>query len=785
MKKQLLYFCILFTFLSLIFSNNKIYSQTDFDLKIEVIESKNESTNEEYTEALFTVSYLPGEEGTYLSIGAEDAKTFLFSMIVTNLYLASAIIVGETRHTLSYRFKLNPLMQSHVIPILLTCYIHILKKPGFYPFDPITHKDTKQVTVTKIKEDVSGSKVKQNINIEIETVSPKEHTVGDSRIDFRNRTKSSFNLDLDNENNGISSTFAGDLNACVPTATANSMNWMNEVYNDVTLPEGMTLRKTMEELSNLMGRPDGEGTTDEQMITGKLKFIEKYNLPIEVKFQSFDEEGNIQTQTGKSVARNFNNNKKIPEWKFLKKMMRDGEDVEINYMWNNPDSNKWYAHSVNVTGFAEYSSGVKKIQIEHDMVQEEGGGTVREIFQITETDSGWMRFARGASKKWIKTVVAESPIIEDGRETAAWINELFLKNNGNLNKTTTTTDIELEVALNGNVSDLENYLITLYNGKTSLVDTTILLSDFVSGTLSDGLRFYSYNLPLPENSNNQFGIGISYTGSIIENQIISIGGMFIGLDGDATQMPSINIGSIEPGSGFALSGFGKSYSGYYWDGTSIFSSGVINQNQNYTSLLPETPELTEPLNGAVEVSTYLSFNWNTSLLTNSYTLEIASDSEFANMIFLENEIRDTSVIVEDLLSSQNYFWRVKSENGNGNSSYSETRNFTTTITGLEQNVVIPIEYSLSQNYPNPFNPNTIIRYSIATNSLISNGIEGSIVELNVYDVLGRKVKTLVNKIQTPGNYEVNFDASDMTSGIYYYQIKAGDFTETRKMSLLK
>ncbi len=782
MKNKQLYIFILLVISFLILTNRTVYSQTDFDLKIEVIESKYESSNEEYVEALFTVSYLPGTEGAYLSIGAQDPTTFLFDMIITNLYLPGVVIVGSTVHTLSYRFNLNQLIQNNAFPNILTCFVHILTSPGFFPFEQSTHKDTKEVTVSEIKENAIGSKVPQNINIEIETVSPPEHTVGDTKIDFRDRTKSSFNLDLDNENNGISSTFAGDLNACVPTATANSMQWMNKVYNDVKLPDGMTLRKTMEELSKLMGRSDGDGTTDEQMISGKLKFIEKYNLPIEVKFQSHFEDDNIQTQTAKSVARNFNNNKKIPEWKFLKKMMRDGEDVEINYMWLNADSSEWLAHSVNVTGFVEYTSGVKKIQIEHDMDQDKVGGTIREIIQLTETTTGWMKFARGSSDKWIQTVVAESPIIEDGRETAAWINELFLKNNSNLNKTTMATNIEIEVALNGSVTDLENYLILLYNGETGLVDTTIALSDFTSGALSNGLKFYTYNLPLPENSNNHFGVGISYTGSIIENQLISIGGMFIGLDGDATQMPSNNIGSIEPGSGFALSGFGESYSGYNWDSTSTFSSGVVNENQSYTNSLPDTPQLAEPLDGAVEVSTNFNFVWNKSSLTNSYTLEVASDNGFSSVIFLEKDIRDTSTIVKDLVASQKYFWRVKSENGNGGSGYSDIWNFNTTVTGLEDNLIIPKEYSVSQNYPNPFNPSTKIRFGLPLNSN---------VEINIYNSIGELVEVLFKGVKNSGHHSLVWNAKQIPSGIYFYSIKAissldnKKFFNVKKMILLK
>ena len=91
------------------------------------------------------------------------------------------------------------------------------------------------------------------------------------------------------------------------------------------------------------------------------------------------------------------------------------------------------------------------------------------------------------------------------------------------------------------------------------------------------------------------------------------------------------------------------------------------------------------------------------------------------------------------------------------------------------------EYTLSQNYPNPFNPTTIIAYEIPKTEFVS---------LKVYDILGREVETLVNEEKPAGSYEVNFNSysvagRNLTSGIYFYQLKAGNFSETKKMILLK
>ena len=89
---------------------------------------------------------------------------------------------------------------------------------------------------------------------------------------------------------------------------------------------------------------------------------------------------------------------------------------------------------------------------------------------------------------------------------------------------------------------------------------------------------------------------------------------------------------------------------------------------------------------------------------------------------------------------------------------------------------VPTEYILNQNHPNPFNPSTTIKYEIP---------ELSFVTIKVYDVLGNEITTVVNEEKPIGNYEVEFDATGLTSGIYFYQLQAGSFVETKKMVLMK
>jgi hypothetical protein len=106
--------------------------------------------------------------------------------------------------------------------------------------------------------------------------------------------------------------------------------------------------------------------------------------------------------------------------------------------------------------------------------------------------------------------------------------------------------------------------------------------------------------------------------------------------------------------------------------------------------------------------------------------------------------------------------------------YGITRKFTPV--GIRENVSIAKSYELFQNYPNPFNPTTTISYYIQKSGMVS---------LKVFDMLGKEVSTLVNETQSQGPKEISFNASHLSSGIYYYTITTGDFTDTKKMMLIK
>ncbi len=98
------------------------------------------------------------------------------------------------------------------------------------------------------------------------------------------------------------------------------------------------------------------------------------------------------------------------------------------------------------------------------------------------------------------------------------------------------------------------------------------------------------------------------------------------------------------------------------------------------------------------------------------------------------------------------------------------------ITDVPRETSLPLEFKLEQNYPNPFNPATTIQFSIPKTESVT---------LKVYDLLGREVATLVNEEKSPGDYEIRFDGSNLASGMYIYQLQAGNMVISKKMMLIK
>ena len=169
----------------------------------------------------------------------------------------------------------------------------------------------------------------------------------------------------------------------------------------------------------------------------------------------------------------------------------------------------------------------------------------------------------------------------------------------------------------------------------------------------------------------------------------------------------------------------------------------------------------------------VTLNWTTATETNNFRFTIErsqAESEWQKIGFVPGfgtttEPKSYSFTDEDVTTGI-YRYRLKQIDFDGSFTYSNE---------IEVDF-IPKEFVLYQNYPNPFNPSTTIKYQIP---------ELSFVTIKVYDVLGNEITTLVNEEKSIGSYEVEFNATNLPSGIYFYKIQAGSFVETKKMTLLK
>jgi hypothetical protein len=131
----------------------------------------------------------------------------------------------------------------------------------------------------------------------------------------------------------------------------------------------------------------------------------------------------------------------------------------------------------------------------------------------------------------------------------------------------------------------------------------------------------------------------------------------------------------------------------------------------------------------------------------------------------------TNLNIHTLTADNNGYVYAGTDNGVWKRPLSEI------VTSIKEiSAAFPTEFLLSQNYPNPFNPTTTFRYSIPNESKVI---------IKVYDIIGREVVTLVNEEKSTGNYELTWNAANLPSGIYFYQLRAGDYIKTKKMILLK
>ncbi len=183
---------------------------------------------------------------------------------------------------------------------------------------------------------------------------------------------------------------------------------------------------------------------------------------------------------------------------------------------------------------------------------------------------------------------------------------------------------------------------------------------------------------------------------------------------------------------------------------------------------------------------------------------IIERKEISNINFDEiytTQSNVTNYVDEMIINKKNYIYRIKGFNENGFSDYSNENSI---LVGIEKNTELPTVFKLEQNFPNPFNPTTTIKYTIPAVTLRQDQSDNkqnvmlsqpdlqagsskgdNLVTLKIYDVLGNEVATLVNERKSAGIYEVKFNASKLSSGVYLIKLQAGSLIQTRKMLLLK
>jgi len=223
----------------------------------------------------------------------------------------------------------------------------------------------------------------------------------------------------------------------------------------------------------------------------------------------------------------------------------------------------------------------------------------------------------------------------------------------------------------------------------------------------------------------------------------------------------------------------------------VANADVLNKldlTLTYTNALPV--ELT--YFSAMLSENAVKLEWETATEVNNYGFQVQrqkekvqSESEWEDIGFVQghgttNSPKSYSFTDNNLPEVDEVSYRLKQIDNDGTIAYSKIVTVDlTTITSVDDEVIY--EFALEQNYPNPFNPTTTIKFTIPSDVKS----ETSNTMLIVYDILGREVVTLVNQKLHAGNHEVAFNASNLSSGVYFYKLQAGNLVMTRKLLLMK
>jgi hypothetical protein len=234
-------------------------------------------------------------------------------------------------------------------------------------------------------------------------------------------------------------------------------------------------------------------------------------------------------------------------------------------------------------------------------------------------------------------------------------------------------------------------------------------------------------------------------------------------------------GMIDTGWTLSSQGYSSFFGGIYtYDGGTLI--GALIDGITYGTLHPLPVELLSFSSSVVDND--VALNWITATEMNNSGFQIERretknerSEEWETITFVNGNGTKTEpqtyFYKDEKLSAGKYQYRLKQIDFDGTIEYSNI---------VEAEILPPVKFSLEQNYPNPFNPTTKISWQSPVNSHQT---------LKIYDVLGNEVAILVNEYRMAGKFEAEFNASNLSSGIYYYKITVGEFVQTRKMILLK
>ena len=221
---------------------------------------------------------------------------------------------------------------------------------------------------------------------------------------------------------------------------------------------------------------------------------------------------------------------------------------------------------------------------------------------------------------------------------------------------------------------------------------------------------------------------------------------------------------------------------YYWQVRARNASEASGWSvASFTTLSQSLarPTLVAPADRATGIALTPTLSWNAVSGAATYAVQLSEQQNFSNLIVNVTNVSITTYgISSGLTGGKRYYWRVSAASASGASDWSDVWSFTTLgTTSVERvDVALPREYRLSQNYPNPFNPSTTIEFDVATAGHVS---------IAVYDPLGHLVSLLVDQHLAAGSYRTNWNAGRSASGVYFYRIHAGNFSQTRRLTLIK